>query len=97
VEDSGVRVVQDLSSQVDGARTTFDLIDMEAAIAGSIIATLSGVPQVPGTHFSLSLSGTQITFVDPPELGWSLVVDFESSVSGDSGEPVIASAVNPFP
>lgn len=92
-----MRIVQDLSSQVDGVRVTFDLLALEAAIAGTMSAFLTGVLQVPGTHFDLEPSGTQITFGTAPEVGWSLVVDFESSVSGDAdAEPVVASGIYPF-
>ena len=88
--------VQDLSAQADGVRVTFDLLGLEAALAGTVLAWVGGVAQTPVENFVLEPSGTQVTFAAPPDAGWGVVVQFSTSASGDSEIPVVASGVDPF-
>ena len=65
------RNLDDISSSFNGSTTTFDLqVDSQnvfPGIATSLLLSVGGVIQEPGTAFTLGANGRQITFTAAPE------------------------------
>ena len=65
------RKLDDISSSFNGSTTTFDLqVDSQnvfPGIATSLLLSVGGVIQEPGTAFTLGANGRQITFTAAPE------------------------------
>jgi len=85
-----ITITEDLSSQVDGATTSFTT--SKAFVAGSLEVSLNGKRQKPGGLFN-ETSSTTFSTTTTPEIGDELQVQFEFDIVGF--DIVNASGIDP--